>query len=398
VTVAADPARTYAFAVGVERYDTGAAWHLDGPAADASRFVSWLLSRGVPASQILLFLSPLAESPLARVGSPLAEAGSPLVGAAAGRAGVDVRPARRAPISDALAHEVTAWRGDLLWLFWSGHGALTSDGSLRLFYADASTHDKRNLDWTSLLTALRSDRYPGLPRQIGIVDACQTYAEALHLASTLPGDTFAYGKPLPSHEQFGLYAAGPGERAINVGAEKSGLFSQAVMAELTGDGHWPPDMDTVASSLDARFVTLRAAGQTRQTPTTFRWRTWKGSERVLGATAPRPTARQPKKPSGEAVRDLVDKLLDIHAMADHDARAIVIRQLPKGFATSIPHSPNDRPHVVNIVNRSLYYAGGLAELVDIVRSNAADPDDPALAEVEAVARRVAAEAGQEWPE
>ena len=66
MTVAADPARTYAFVVGVERYDTGAAWHLDGPAADASRFVSWLLSRGVPASQILLFLSPLAESPLAQ--------------------------------------------------------------------------------------------------------------------------------------------------------------------------------------------------------------------------------------------------------------------------------------------------------------------------------------------
>ena len=40
---------------------------------------------------------------------------------------------------------------------------------------------------------------------------------------------------------------------------------------------------------------------------------------------------------------------------------------PKGFATSIPHSPTDRPHVANIVNRSLYYPGGLAELVDIVQ-------------------------------
>ena len=70
-----------------------------------------------------------------------------------------------------------AWRADLFWLFWSGHGALTSEGSLRLFYADASTDDKRNLDWSSLLTALRSDLYPGLPRQTGIVDACQTYAE-----------------------------------------------------------------------------------------------------------------------------------------------------------------------------------------------------------------------------
>ena len=378
----ASPQRTYALVVGIERYDAGSDWNLDGPAKDAVRFTSWLADRGVPADQMLIFLSPLAldeELPLPP--------------------GVTVSPARREPVTDAITRTLPGRRGDLLWLFWAGHGVLTRDDRLRLFYADASTDDKRNLDLHSLLTALRSDMYAGFPRQIGVVDACQTYAERLQLATTLPSETLPSGQPLPGREQFVLYAASPGQVAINLGSAKAGLFSQMAMKELTkpsGDG-WPPDMDKVAAHLDQRFTELRAAGRPSQTPTSFRWRTWTGSERVLGYSAREPAwsaTSTGRPPSGAVLRELVDRLLDLDVMADPIRRASIIRQLRKGLATSISYDPSSRPHVVNIITRSLDYPGGLVELLEAVKLYA-DPDDPALIRAETAVDRLAEETGQD---
>jgi hypothetical protein len=379
------PQRTCALVIGIERYDTDRTWDLDGPASDAARFTSWLLSRGVPTDQILVFLSPLEDKP---PGVPLP-------------AGVTASPARREPVTSAITRTLPESRGDLLWLFWAGHGVLTRDDHLRLFFADATTDDKRNLDLSSLLTALRSDRYAGFPRQIGVVDACQTYADRLQLATTLPAETLPYGQPLPGREQFFLYAASPGQVAVNLGSVRAGLFSQAVMAELTGAGGdgWPPDMDLVAAGLDRRFSDLRAAGRASQTPTSFRWRPWPGGERILGETVPEPAgaaaAARVWPPSGAVLREAVDQLLNLNVMADALTRASIVRRLRKGLATTIPYDPASRPHVVNIVTRCLDYPGGLAELIGAVELYA-DPADPALAEAEAATARLAGETGQEF--
>ena len=382
---AVSPQRTCALVVGIERYDADQTWDLDGPASDAARLTSWLLSRGVPADQILVFLSPLEDRP---PGVPLP-------------AGVTAVPARREPVTSAITRTLPEWRGDLLWLFWAGHGVLTRDDHLRLFFADASTDDKRNLDLSSLLTALRSDRYAGFPRQIGIVDACQTYADRLQLATTLPAETLPYGQPLPGREQFFLYAAGPGQVAVNLGSVRAGLFSQAVMAELAGAGGdgWPPDMNLVAAGLDRRFSDLRAAGRANQTPTSFRWRPWAGGERILGETVPEPAgavaAARVRPPSGAVLREAVEQLLNLSVMVDALSRASIVRQLRKGLATSIPYDPASRPHVVNIVTRCLDYPGGLAELMDAVELYA-DSTDPAFAQAVAATARLAAEIGQEF--
>jgi Effector-associated domain 2/Caspase domain len=379
------PLRTYALVVGVERYDAGPDWDLDGPASDTARFTSWLIDRGVPPDHVLVFLSPLGEQPLDMPLPP----------------GVKVSPARREPVIDAITRTLPQWRGDLLWLFWAGHGVVTREDHLRLFYADACAGDKRNLDVHSLLTALRSDLYAGLPRQIGIVDACQTYAERLQLATTLPAETLPYGRPLPDREQFVLYAASPGQVAINLGSVKAGLFSQQVMEELAGPGgsEWPPEMNLIAARLDQRFSELRAAGRTDQTPTSFRWRPWKGGERVLGETtiglarALDATGRRP--PSGPTLRAVVDSLLDLDVVADPVRRASVARQLRKGLATTISYDPSSRPHVVNIITRCLDYPGGLAELMEAVKLYA-DPADPALLRAEDATCRLAEETGQGW--
>ena len=365
---AVSPQRTCALVVGIERYDADRTWDLDGPASDAARFTSWLLSRGVLADQILVFLSPLEDRP---PGVPLP-------------AGVTAVPARREPVTSAITRTLPEWRGDLLWLFWAGHGVLTRDDHLRLFFADASTDDKRNLDLSSLLTALRSDRYaasrgrsawwtPARPMPTGSSSPRRCLPRRFPTASRCPAaNSFSCTRPA---------LAG----AVNLGSVRAGLFSQAVMAELAGAGGdgWPPDMDLVAAGLDRRFSDLRAAGRANQTPTSFRWRPWAGGERILGETVPEPTgavaAERVRLPSGAALREAVEQLLNLSVMVDALSRASIVRQLRKGLATSIPYDPASRPHVVNIVTRCLDYPGGLAELMDAVELYA-DSTDLALAQ------------------
>jgi Effector-associated domain 2/Caspase domain len=379
---AARPDRTHALVVGVERYDAGASWDLDGPAADAGRFLAWLLERGVPANQLLVFVSPLDDAATSALPP-----------------GIRVLPARREHVYEALTRTLPGRRGDLLWLFWTGHGVATRDEHLRLFYADANTDDKRNLDLQSLLTMLRSDLYAGFPRQVGVVDACQTYAERLQLARTLPTEELPYGQPLPSREQFVLFAASPGQVAMNRGSARTGLLSQELMEELRAPaGHgWPPDMDAILMRLDQRFTALRAAGRAAQTPTSFQWRPWTGGLRVLGDSASKPpevATRPVWRPGNATLRELINRLLDLDAMADPVGRAAVVRGLRKGIATSIRYDPASRPHVVNIVTRCLEWPGGLSDLLEAIKLYA-DPYDPALAEAEAAVRRLVEEVGKE---
>ena len=348
------PERTYALVVGVEHYKAGQAWGLDGPASDAARFTSWLLSRGVQADQILVFLSPDEGLP---PGVPLP-------------AGITASPARRDAVTTAITRTLPEWRGDLLWLFWAGHGVLTRHDHLRLFFADASIDDKRNLDLNSLLAALRSDPYAGLPRQIGIVDACQTYADRLHFATTLPDGTLPSASRCPAANSFsvrGQSRAGRGQPWRPQGW----LFSQAVMEELTGASgdDWPPDMDLVAARLDRRFSELRATGHPGQTPTSF-LASWGGREGTRrnrvpadrsagcreGATAQRGGAARGGEPASEPQRD---------------GRSIQPGQHPSPAAQGTRHEPAVDPASCHIqvgllVTRCLDYPGGLAELMDAI--------------------------------
>src|SRR5688500_2652035 len=135
-----DPQRTYALVVGIEEYNAGGAWNRrDGPAADARRFCNWLISRGVLPDNIALCLAPRPDHvSLLPSGVPAAQ------------------PATCAAISDTLMTKISALRGDLLYLFWGGHGMITADETRRLFCADATPQNLRNVDLNSLMTTLRS--------------------------------------------------------------------------------------------------------------------------------------------------------------------------------------------------------------------------------------------------
>ena len=55
------------------------------------------------------------------------------------------------------------------------------------------------------------------------------------------------GRPEPGRDQKVLLAASPGERAINMDALKTGLFSQVLREALDTlpTGAWPPNADTL---------------------------------------------------------------------------------------------------------------------------------------------------------
>ena len=155
----ADPTRTFALVVGIEKYDAGSNWNLDGPVTDALEFYQWLLARNVSRENIHLLLSPLDEN-IARIQE----------------SNLGASPATSSAIRYGLnaLHET---KGDLLMLFWAGHGIVSGEKQRRLFYADATGDDKRNLDLDSLLKSFGSSYFGGFPRQILFIDACANYAE-----------------------------------------------------------------------------------------------------------------------------------------------------------------------------------------------------------------------------
>jgi hypothetical protein len=273
----ADPKRTHALLVGVEAYAAGANWNLDGPALDVLAVHEWLTSHGVPAEQIRTFASalPVNQVRLDDAGINFRTASSNLV---------------RAALS-ALKKEA----GDLLVIFWAGHGAI-NDRQHRLFFTDASIEEKYNLEWEALRDALTSTAFEGFARQLVIIDACADFRNDFDYSA--PGEAIPAGKPL-QRELFAVFATSEGQTATNLGQDRRGLFSRELLRILNTDeykGAWPPDMEAVADAVKKRFKELEREGVT-QAPR-FEVRDWVGMEKVFGV------GLAPAVRTGEAARHL----------------------------------------------------------------------------------------------
>jgi hypothetical protein len=132
--------------VGIEHYELESA-DLNGPSSDAVHFVAWLRHNGVPADHIFLFLSPLARNAVeldAKLGSA--------------EVGVVRKPADGEEIERCLRglENKQRYGGDLLYLFWGGHG-IADDHGRYLFYADTTENTLENhFDVASWLGRLAS--------------------------------------------------------------------------------------------------------------------------------------------------------------------------------------------------------------------------------------------------
>ncbi len=243
---------TYGLVVGIERYQESR-WNVNGPASDALEFARWLCGRGVPKDNIRLCLSPLEESEQIEF---------------------QIEAATEQNLCDIIENFLSQTKGDLLYIFWAGHGVITSERNRRLICADATKQNWRNLDFNSLLLLLASD-WIQIRNHICIVDACANYVlESQGRPTNLKGKEFSSGKPRTDSQQFILLATREGEQA-KVNAEgNTGYFSQAVREALAADyaDCWPPNMQGIAEKIKQRFQQL----DKKQLPTYFSRRSWDG--------------------------------------------------------------------------------------------------------------------------
>lgn len=346
--------RTWALVVGVERYDAGPSWELPGPAADAVRFRAWLRRAGVPERNILLFLSP-------------ADGRDP---------GVPYRPARHDELRRALVSEIPAAGAESLWVWWGGHGVLDQDEHLRLFCADATTADKRNLDLESARRSLASDALPGSTRQIWIVDACQTFEEDHGFHRALPAETLPAGRRTRAHEQTLLLACSRGQRAANDPRRGTGLFSDILLGVL--ERHppepWPPDPELLLREAGARMAELRAAGRTGQVPAVSLHRP--DREELPARPAPGAVGTPAR-----ALERLLRALMDYPLMTDPEERQTMVGALETRAVERMPRHRVPRTDLVGIVRTLRRQPDGLWLLYDAV--TLLDDDESRAAALEA---------------
>lgn len=279
---ALDPERVFALVVGIESYQVGAGWSLPGPARDAVRFADWLTGpAGVPQDHVHLLLSPLHQRRAETCPSATLE-----------------------NVHRALFEELPKCDGDLLWIYWAGHGYLDSSHQLLLPCTDATSLLTRHLNLQAALRWWRSSNIPGgrFRRVIAMGDTCRIEtkrAKKLRFGTSEP----EAGDLTPERRQFVFYAARPGEAAQNQAEREAGQFTDTLLKRLA-DKAVPESVEglvDIARAVQADFSIMRAKGEAWQEPQFVISEGWDGSTLFGDHWADDPTSASP--PAGAPVLD-----------------------------------------------------------------------------------------------
>jgi hypothetical protein len=261
---APNPQNTYAVVVGIEKYDKGG--DLNGAVSNALKFAKWLSSVGVPNDNIFLFISKLDNTenlvPHCKVKEPTSS-----------------------NIYEAIFSDISKKEGELLYIFWAGHGYISDVENRRLLYSD----DNKNLNLSSLLKSLKTDTFTAFKNQILFIDACATYAKSTskiqYVGEQLYTEEYRLGKPKSHCEQFVLLAAKEGETAKYDSTEEKGFFSEVLLKELEKKQKLllPEEMGEVAKNVQKVFAENEQY-KNLQTPIYLWYRDKDGNETHLGLT------------------------------------------------------------------------------------------------------------------
>ncbi|MFD6970520.1 hypothetical protein [Streptomyces sp. NPDC059949] len=262
------PRRTFALVAGVERYDISHRWNLRGPARDALRFARWLTGPAeVPPGNVRLLLSPLDEP------DALDWSDSP----AMADLRTAYRPATEENVKSALLDELPQCDGDLLWIFWAGHGYLGPRQELMLPCADARPSQIRHLNLDSALRWWRTDlvKQRRFPLQAALVDSCRVDAPR-DTRWNFGNNDYGGGSSVPGRRQFRLYASREGEAAQNDAERGAGRFTEALIGELGGHSvrESVSGLPVAARSIHRTFRELRERGEGWQLPQFLVDRDW----------------------------------------------------------------------------------------------------------------------------
>jgi hypothetical protein len=265
-----DPSRVSVLAVGIERYASES--HLptlSGVAKQAVDFARWARDQGVPPERIRVAVSRATSQRLPRL------------------RGVRIGRAEQADLEKAVV-ELAEQSGELLLVFWCGHG-IVRDNRRLLFTADANNQHLRGMDAEDVLSYLRSDRMRSFAQQVVLVDACANYTEEydpegkwqeLAQPGRLPKGVGRRGV-----EQQVLFSAAQGQAAKFDKGEQSALFA-GILLEWLGHHGWPLDFRALHQHVTEQLEEYRAAGKTRQRPVSLWYRGADGNidDRSYGGT------------------------------------------------------------------------------------------------------------------
>jgi hypothetical protein len=357
-----EPTTTKALLVGIEKYEAGENWNLNGPAHDVIRMAKWLRDQNVPSENLTIFLSPLDNN------QETLEQAKSLTGS-------EPAPATKSSIQDELSR-LQRESASLFLFYWGGHGWVTLEGKRRLFYADTQEGDERNLDFNDLLVSACSDSYRKMPRQLFIVDTCANYMPQI---KNPPRDQLGKKEPMFSPEQFVLFAGKLGDRAKNLDSEGTGLYTRELLAEfdrLSPNESWPPDMEAISARLQRKFIDLRNQKLTEQTPTYLWNRDWSGNERnfgqmpftpILNPTNPLSLpANLPRRLSILELSKVRDSFLRCPSIIDRQKRDKIVEMLRPEIFMNIRRGDDVNIDILNIFQSVRNYQGGLKELLEII--------------------------------
>ncbi|MEU5697939.1 caspase family protein [Streptomyces aurantiacus] len=350
-----DPSRVYALIVGIEAYDAGEDWSLPGPARDAVALHRMLRAAGVPDAQLRLHLAPLP--------SYVPE--------------VPYAAADQATLRRVLVRELSQARGDVLWVWWGGHGVLDRSGRLRLFTADATTADKLGIDLDSALARYAGDAVPALTEQLWIVDACESFEEDLAFREQLPPDALPMGRRTAVHRQTLLRAAGRGRVAVNDPVRATGLFSDILLGLLADRAPALPalpDPEELFPAVRARVAALRERGRTLQHPE-IRLQSPERTEILPAVSRDAEATEDTEERSASPLRRAVDALLAYPLMNDPSERQTVVGALSPDVTGMLPRHSKARTDVAGILTGLVrYHVQALWDLFDAVVALDDHPD------------------------
>ena len=342
-----DPLQTHVFAVGIGSYRLGDQWRLPNAAEHALAFVAWARASQVPRDHIHLFLSAPDRE---RLAAKIAEAD------------VSAQAADYTTITSFVTHVLAVAGGELLYMFWTGHGSVSEEGARVLFFEDLTLKNTQHFDVNDFLLGLRTTSFERFGTQIAFIDACANRFEELGFDLSLGRASAGKGRySHPGVSQSFFFAADSGEQALE-GAFGAVVINALRDATARGD-EWPPDQDGIVNVVRPHFT------EGTQRPVQLVWTTAKGDVHgIEGVSGDLPASHSvnaaafSRKLPVRALRRLADIAMQYgklgvagdEGIAQRDALYAALRSHVCGGRAALPHS-SPRIEMLYIVGAALQW-------------------------------------------
>jgi hypothetical protein len=248
-----------ALVIGIDDYDMGEEWHLEGGMHSAMEFASCLYRNGIPPQNISLYLSSDEMKDTmssANIDNDLTQKIKNILN----RQGL----ATLENIESALKKA----SGDILYLFWAGHGVFDSESRRRKLYVQDSNARKLTVDLDSLLDYLKGDPDEKFPEQFIFIDAYATDIKLVYKENQYIGYDFGVKSSPRSKKTQYVFLANKEGQAAHYYESKFGFYSKELIA-LLKEKKLTFKVEDLYTALKTKFDGLPETKAIEQTPTYY---------------------------------------------------------------------------------------------------------------------------------